>query len=73
MGRNVRQKRRIDSMALSIQETLAAKGIRPSAEELGRLETKWQEIQELKGSLDNVNLEDADIALHHTPGGDHIE
>ncbi|MCV9996195.1 hypothetical protein OIU93_18115 [Paeniglutamicibacter sp. ZC-3] len=60
-------------MALSIQETLAGKGISPSAEHLGRLESKWQEVLDLKGDLDNVNLEDADIALHNTPGGDHVE
>ena len=60
-------------MALSIQETLAGRGIHPTAEHLGRLEAKWQEVLAFKGDLGGVNLDDADIALHHTPGGDHVE
>ena len=59
-------------MALTIQEILAAKGVNPSDEHLRSLEAKWAETLELKGDLNSINLDDADIALRNIPGGDHI-
>lgn len=60
-------------MALSVKELLAEKGIKPSAEHLNELESKWAEIQTLKGDLSGLALDDADIAVRNIPGGDHIE
>ncbi len=60
-------------MALSVKNLLAEKGIKPSAEHLDKLETKWAEIQALKGNLDGLALDDADIAVRNIPGGDHVE
>ena len=51
---------------------LADKGIYPSDEHLKKIEAKWAEIRQLKGDLENANLDDADIALRNIPGGDHI-
>lgn len=59
-------------MSLSVKEVLADKGIHPTDEHLAKIESKWAEIQELKGDLENVNLDDADIALRNIPGGDHL-
>lgn len=60
-------------MALSIRETLAAKGIHPTAEHLVKLEAKWAEVQALKADLGDLPIDDADIALRNIPGGDHVE
>lgn len=59
-------------MALSVRETLAAKGVNPSAEHLSKLEAKWAEVEALKGDLGETPVDDADIALRNIPGGDHI-
>lgn len=59
-------------MSISIREVLAEKGIHPTDEHVAKIETKWAEIQELKGDLEHANLDDADIALRNIPGGDHL-
>lgn len=59
-------------MALSIHDQLADKGVHPSAEHLSRIEVKWEEIRSLKGDFDGLNLDDADIAVRNTAGGDHL-
>ena len=60
-------------MSMSIQETLAVKGVNPSAEHLEKLESKWAEIQQLKTDLGELPIDDADISLRNIPGGDHVE
>lgn len=59
-------------MSISVKDVLADKGIHPSEEHLKKIESKWAEIRQLKGNLDNANLDDADIALKNIPGGDHL-
>lgn len=59
-------------MAVSVQELLAAQGITPGPGHLEKLEAKWAEIQQLKGGLEHINIDDADIALRNIPGGDHV-
>lgn len=56
-------------MSLSVEEVLAAKGISPKPETLEKLESKWAEIQTLRGK---ISLSDEDIALRNIPGGDHV-
>ncbi len=60
-------------MSISIRDTLAAKGIHPSADHLEKIEKKWQEIELLKGTLEGISLDDADISLKNIAGGDHHE
>lgn len=60
-------------MSTFIQETLAAKGVNPSAEHLEKLELKWAEIQRLKTDLGELPIDDADISLRNIPGEDHVE
>ncbi len=60
-------------MTVSVKDTLAAKGIHPSPEHLAKLETKWQEIQAMKGNLEGIAIDDADLAIKHLAGGDHHE
>ncbi|NLG45714.1 hypothetical protein [Gordonia sp. (in: high G+C Gram-positive bacteria)] len=59
-------------MTLSIKDALAARGVPPSAEELVKIEAKWAEIVALKGDLDNIAIDDADISVRNIPGGDHL-
>lgn len=59
-------------MAVSVSQLLADKHVHPSDEHLSKLESKWAEIQELKAGLDDLRLDDADIAVRNMPGGDHI-
>lgn len=59
-------------MTVSVQQMLEAKGITPGPGHLEKLEAKWAEIQELKGGLANIHLDDADIAVRNIPGGDHV-
>ncbi|BAQ21214.1 hypothetical protein [Corynebacterium glutamicum] len=54
-------------MSLSIESVLAAKGIHPKPEHLKKLESKWEEIEGLKGNLANINLDDADISPPQHP------
>lgn len=58
-------------MSLPIKDVLAAKGIKTSADSLAKLEDKWKEFEELKGSLEGATVDDYDIALKNIAGGDH--
>lgn len=60
-------------MSLSIKETLAAKGIYPSNENLVGIEETWNELEKLKGDLEGVTLDNYDISLTNIAGGDHHE
>lgn len=60
-------------MSISVKDTLAAKGIHPSDEHLVKIEQKWKEYEQLKGDLEGIALDDADIALKNIAGGDHHE
>lgn len=60
-------------MTLSVQQILAEKGVNPTPEHLQKIEAKWAEIVALKGTLDGIRLDDADIALRNIPGGDHLD
>lgn len=59
-------------MTVSVEALLKAKGITPGPGHLEKLEAKWAEIQELKGELADIRLDDADISLRNIPGGDHV-
>lgn len=60
-------------MTVSVKDALAAKGIHPSPQHLEKLEAKWHAIQAMKGNLDDIALDDADVAIKHLAGGDHHE
>lgn len=60
-------------LALSVKEILENKGIKPREEHLEVLERRWKGLQELRGDLEGVKIDDADIALRNIPGGDHVE
>lgn len=60
-------------LSLSIKELLENKGIKPREEHLEILETRWNGLAELRGDLEGINKDDADIALRNIPGGDHVE
>lgn len=60
-------------MSLSIKELLENKGIKPREEHLEILDTRWNGMAELRGNLDGVAIDDADIGVRNIPGGDHIE
>lgn len=59
-------------MALSVQELLADKGIHPAQDKTAQLESKWAEIVQRRGDLQNVAVGDADISVRNIPGGDHV-
>ena len=61
-----------EQMTLSIKDALAARGVAPTVDELKKIESKWSEIVALKGDLDIIAIDDADISLRNIPGGDHI-
>lgn len=60
-------------LSLSVKELLENKGIKPREENLEILETRLKGLKELRGNLDGINIDDADISLRNIPGGDHIE
>ena len=60
-------------MSLTIKELLENKGIKPREEHLEILEKRWNGMTELRGDLDGVAIDDADIAVKNIPGGDHVE
>lgn len=60
-------------LTLSVKELLENKGIRVRKEHLDILETRWKGLAELRGELENVNIDDADISVRNIPGGDHVE
>ncbi|QGG49690.1 hypothetical protein [Lysinibacillus pakistanensis] len=60
-------------MSLSIQQILENKGITPKSEHLEQLKTRWEGMQSLRGNLEGIAIDDADIAIRNLPGGDHID
>lgn len=60
-------------MRLTVEQMLVSKGITPKEEHLEILETRWKEMSELRGNLDGIKIDDADIALKNIAGGDHLE
>lgn len=60
-------------MAINIEQVLNAKGIHPSKEHLVLIEKKWREMEELKGDLGGIAIDDADLAIKNIAGGDHHE
>ncbi|MEK4092777.1 hypothetical protein MKZ08_13865 [Viridibacillus sp. FSL R5-0477] len=60
-------------LSLSIQELLENKGIQVKKDHFESLQEKWEGIQALRGNLEGVNIDDADISLKNIPGGDHID
>ena len=60
-------------MKLTVEQMLVSKGIIPKKEHLEILEARWKEMSELRGNLDGIKLDDADIALKNIAGGDHHE
>ncbi|WP_232321206.1 hypothetical protein [Sporosarcina ureae] len=59
-------------LSLSVKQLLDNKGIQAKPEHLEILESRWKGMQELRGTLEGVKIEDADIGLRNIPGGDHI-
>lgn len=62
----------MNTLSLSVKLLLENKGIQAKPEHLEILESRWKGMQELRGTLKGVKIEDADIGLRNTPGGDHI-
>lgn len=60
-------------MSLSVKEMLENKGIKPREEHLEILETRWKGMAELRGNLEGISIDDADIGMRNIPGGDHVE
>lgn len=60
-------------MKLTVEQMLVSKGITPKEEHLEILEARWEEMSGLRGNLDGIKLDDADIALKNIAGGDHHE
>jgi hypothetical protein len=60
-------------MSLSIQQLLENRGITAKSEHLELLQTRWESMQSLRGNLEGIAIDDADIAIRNIPGGDHIE
>jgi hypothetical protein len=61
------------SLSLSIQALLKNKGIEVKEAHLDVLETRWNGMRALRGKLEHVKIDDADIGVRNIPGGDHIE
>ncbi len=62
----------MNTLTLSVKQLLENKGIQAKPEHLEILESRWKGMQELRGTLEGINIEDADIGLRNIPGGDHI-
>lgn len=60
-------------MRVTVEQALISKGIIPKKEHLENLEFRWQELNELRGNLDGIEINEADIAIKNIAGGDHIE
>ena len=60
-------------MSLSVRQLLEDKGIPVKESHLEEIEERWKGMQALRGNLDGVNIDDADISLRNIPGGDHVE
>ncbi|WP_233201386.1 hypothetical protein [Sporosarcina sp. P13] len=62
----------MNALSLSVKQLLENKGIQAKPEHLEILESRWKGMQALRGNLENIKIEDADIGLRNIPGGDHI-
>jgi len=60
-------------LSLSIKLLLESKGIKPGEEHLEIIENRWEGMQNLRGNLENANIDDANISLRNIPGGEHVE
>lgn len=60
-------------LSLSIKEILENKGIKPREAHLEILDTRWKGMAALRGDLEDVAIDDADIGMRNIPGGDHVE
>lgn len=60
-------------MTLSVGQLLENKGVKVKEGHLEILEARWKGMQALRGDLEGVNIDDADIGIRNIPGGDHIE
>jgi hypothetical protein len=60
-------------LSLSVRQLLENKGIPVKESHLEEIEERWKGMQALRGTLDGVNIDDADISLRNIPGGDHVE
>lgn len=60
-------------MNLTVEQLLVSKGVHAKPEHLNLLESRFEEMKELRGNLDGIAIDDADIAIRNIPGGDHIE
>lgn len=60
-------------LSLSIKELLENKGIKAREKHLEILDTRWKGMADLRGNLDGVAIDDADIGMRNIPGGDHVE
>lgn len=60
-------------MTLTVKQILENKGISAKPEHLNLLETRLEEMNELRGNLDGIAIDDANIAVRNIPGGDHVE
>ncbi|GEK60339.1 hypothetical protein CHL76_11645 [Marinococcus halophilus] len=60
-------------MPLSVRQLLEDKGVPVKEEHLETLNNRWKEMHALRGNLESANLDEANISLTNTPGGDHIE
>ncbi len=60
-------------LSLSIKELLESKGIKAREKHLEILDTRWKGMADLRGDLDGVAIDDADIGMRNIPGGDHVE
>ncbi|HLR69121.1 hypothetical protein ACFQ1Y_05765 [Virgibacillus alimentarius] len=60
-------------LSLTVRELLEDKGLKMQENHLRILKDRWEGLQVLKGDLDTIQVDDADIGLRNIPGGDHIE
>lgn len=60
-------------LKLSVKEILEHQGIIPTPEHLEILEQRRVEMIQLRGNLEGIAQDDADIAVRNIPGGDHYE
>lgn len=60
-------------LSLSVREIIEDKGLQVKDAHLEELEIRWKNICDLKGNLENAQIDEADIGMRNIPGGDHIE
>lgn len=73
MGSKFFFKRGVFTLSLSVKEMLENKGIKPREEHLEILEQRWSGMAKLRGDLEGIAIDDADIGIRNIPGGDHVE